>query len=96
MKINNRFLQLLAKDLLGPVSMKNAAKCETSMRRAKLVKHWIFERNALMLEFSRKYAPLSIEYVIYYNKCVSLVKSLIGLSCLLAWRWIFARTNRKH
>ena len=33
-------------DLLGPVSMKNAAKCETSMRRAYLVKHRIFERIA--------------------------------------------------
>ena len=33
-------------DLSGPVSMKNAAKCEMSMRRANLVKHRIFQRNA--------------------------------------------------
>ena len=51
-------------DLLGPVSMKNAAKCEMSMRRANLVKHRIFERNAPVIEFnSYRYAPLSIVFV---------------------------------
>ena len=32
-------LQLLAMDLSGPESMKNAAKCDTSNQRANLVKH---------------------------------------------------------
>ena len=36
-------------DLLGPISMKNAAKCEMSLRHAILAMHRVFERNALIV-----------------------------------------------